>query len=245
MTKSATATDGGFRTDTEAKHRSGPPTPKERQDANTPIGDLMDALISYTAPLVFNPWLERDLRDLSPLFYKTRRRSLMRHFDCDARYLLVGEAPGYQGCHFSGVPFTSERLISQDKIPRVFNVYKGHVRPLFNEPSATVVWRTLYDLHIEQETVLWNAFPWHPFKSGRIMSNRGPTSKELDAGAEAMKLVRAAFPDAHVIAIGMKAKELLRRTSIIPYACVRHPSMGGARKFAEHMRNVVAYDEEV
>ena len=59
----------------------------------------------------FNPWRDHDpTTDLHPDAHAQRLARPKRHLACDARFLLIGEAPGHQGAKVSGIPFTSERL---------------------------------------------------------------------------------------------------------------------------------------
>lgn len=83
---------------------------------------LVDSL-PVNLPGLFNPWKERcefDICDDAPQF---RRERLRAHLNCDAKFILVGEAPGYQGCRYSGVAFTSESLILNGTIPRIERPY--------------------------------------------------------------------------------------------------------------------------
>ena len=48
-----------------------------------------------------------------------------------------------------------------------------------------------------------------------------------------------AFPDAKVIAIGLKSEELLRALDVQPNGHLRHPAYGGARQFAEGLRRLI------
>lgn len=67
---------------------------------------------------VFNPWQDYDkAHDLDKESSEKRRENLSKYIKerKDVKYILIAEAPGYQGCHFSGIPMTSERLILDDK----------------------------------------------------------------------------------------------------------------------------------
>jgi uracil-DNA glycosylase len=158
-----------------------------------------------------------------------------------ARYILIGEAAGYQGCKVSGIPFTSERLILADEIPRVRSDGQrltSRPRP-WSEPSATIVWSTLRALGIADHTILWNAFPWHPHKPGNLHSNRTPTSAERELGLPVLEELLRLHPEATVFAVGRNAEWALQFMSR-PAIALRHPSMGGATKFREGLRRVSA-----
>src|SRR5262249_44029953 len=64
---------------------------------------------------VFNPWWRIDEEnDIGPRCPATRRKQLAGYFSerlGKARLAIVGEALGYRGGHFSGIPMTSERML--------------------------------------------------------------------------------------------------------------------------------------
>lgn len=212
-----------------------------------PLDNLIYLISVFRAPNVFNPWGEAD-QDYDPTFlreeagYIERQANLRAHFSCPKPlYLLVGEAPGYQGCRYSGIAFTSERLIEEGKIPRVTSRQLTSRPKPWSEPSATVVWRVLHSLGIAESTVLWNAFAWHPHKPGYPLSNRPPTHKELVDGEDVFFEVVDYFSKqgTKIIAVGRTAEYLLEYLAYPSFATVRHPSMGGAKKFEEGMRKIV------
>lgn len=185
--------------------------------------------------LAFNPWTERDeLNDGSLNGPVHRLRRLRAHLCTDAARILVGEAAGYQGCHVSGIAFTSERVIMAGDVPRVGGDGKRlsmRMRP-WSEPSATTVWKTLHALDIAHDTILWNAYPWHPFQAGNSHSNRTPSRVERASGLPVLVALLGAFPRADVFAVGRHAQQAISELgrSAIP---LRHPSMGGAVLFRE------------
>jgi hypothetical protein len=122
-----------------------------------------------------------------------------------APVLLVGEAAGYRGARVSGLPFTSERQLTGAGLA---------------EATATIVHRVLAALGLEEEVLLWNAVPTHP---GTASSNRRPTAGEIGEGRRFLdELARGR----RVLAIGRVAA----CATGAPY--VRHPSHGGASRFA-------------
>ena len=137
---------------------------------------------------------------------KVRRDRLERYLEerRHAPLLLVGEAPGYRGTRVSGIALTSERQLTGS----------GPA-----EATATIVHRTLHELGIADDVVLWNLVPTHP---GTETSNRPPTPAEIDASEPfLLELVNGR----RAIAVGRLAHARLGG----PY--VRHPSHGGALAF--------------
>ena len=200
------------------------------------LASRLVATLPENPPNLFNPWV-------TPCEYDHpsagggpdgRLERLERHLECDAKVILVGEACGYQGCRYSGIAFTSERLLMEGAIPRIAPPDdRLSVRPKpFSEPSATIVWKTLYKLGLAEGTVLWNALPLHPHRPGEPWSNRTPADGELVLGRDALVLLLEHFRGALVIAVGRKAELALTNIGLPFDAAVRHPANGGATAFA-------------
>lgn len=134
-------------------------------------------------------------------------RDRLRHYlerQREASILLVAEAPGYRGTRVSGIPLTSERQLTG-------------AGPA--EATATIVHRTLAELGIEDDVLLWNLVPTHP---GTEISNRRPTRVEQEAGEP---FLAELAQGRSAIAVGRLAHARLGG----PY--VRHPSRGGGVRF--------------
>jgi hypothetical protein len=207
-----------------------------RRRQSTMNSELLNALTNFTSPGVFNPWSDSD-----PLDHQfqagNRLARLKQHFDVNPRLLLIGEAPGYRGCHFSGVPFTNERLILEKQIPRVDPDGRLTIRDLpFSESSATIVWGMLHELGIADHVVMWNAFAWHPYKTGKPESNRAPSESELRAGRHVLCGILEHFADVPVIPVGRKAEKILKQLDVKAEPWLRHPANGGAPSFREGLR---------
>ena len=179
---------------------------------------------------LFNPWRDYCAHDAAGNGTVEKFDRLALHLECQPRFILVGEAPGYQGCRYSGIAFTSERLLGEGSIPRIpLLSSRLSTRPLpFSEPSATIVWKTLYQLGIAEHTILWNALQLHPHHPDNVWSNRTPTPSEISLGEPALRLLIEAFPLAKIIAVGKKSEGLLREMEIPMAGSVRHPANGGA-----------------
>lgn len=184
----------------------------------------------------FNPWLDWHEEDdpASPdAGPEGRVIRLAHHLARRPRFILCGEAPGYQGAKTSGIAFTSERQLVEGVIPGVPRL-SGRLtkRDLsFAEPSATIVWKALYRLRVQEEVITWNAVQMHPHKPGLPWTNRTPTDAELEHGRPCLEKLCEAFPDAKWVAIGRKAEGLLAAANIAAAATVRHPANGGAGEF--------------
>lgn len=190
---------------------------------------------------LFNPWRDRCPYDAPGNGPTEKLERLALHLDCDPEFILAGEAPGYQGCRYSGIAFTSERLLGEGAIPRIPALAdRLSTRRLpFSEPSATIVWKTLYRLGIAERTILWNAMQLHPYRPDNLWSNRTPSPSEISLGEPALRLLIDAFPSAKIIAVGKKSEGLLHEMAIPIAGSVRHPANGGATEFAAGLKNMM------
>lgn len=206
------------------------------------VREFVENLTEYRFEGAFNPWGEQCTLDAFENAATVRRNRLFQHLSCpEPKVLLVGEAPGYQGCRYSGIAFTSERLVCAGEIPRVSRPPRitSRAKP-WSEPSATIVWGALQDLGLAEHALLWNAFPFHPFKPGSPFTNRRPTWHEISHGAIVMRALVALFSGVEIVPVGRVAEELLRSTGIQCANYVRHPANGGARLFREGLERIVS-----
>ncbi len=155
--------------------------------------------------------------------------------------VLIGEAPGYQGTRWTGVPFASEATLVSERSTDKYKLYGPHNNYKLlrqstpqKEPTSTIMWRTLDTLTVPP--LLWAAFPHHPYQSGKAESNRPPNTKELTYGASVIKALLQEFPSvSDIIALGNVAETLLQKEGF-SVTKVRHPSHGGATLFAQQLK---------
>jgi len=169
-----------------------------------PLSDLVDELARTSIGATYNQYARSELR-------RERLRSYLAARE-RAPVVLVGEAAGYRGARVSGLAFTSERQLTGS----------GPA-----EASATIVQRTLAELGLADDVLLWNVVPTHP---GTASSNRLPTRSEIEA---ARPFLAAVTRGRTVVAVGRVAAAALDA----PY--VRHPSHGGAAAFAAGLRRML------
>jgi uracil-DNA glycosylase len=199
---------------------------------------------------VFNPWWQIDEEnDFGPHSPAIRRKHLTVYFRerlGKARLAIVGEALGYRGGHFSGIPMTSERMLL-GKQP----VILAGIKPCrtskpsicaagFSEPTATIVWGALLKTGVlPDQFVLWNAFPWHSFDLRRgPLSNRMPNKSEQLSGCPVLKDFLELFPCEQIVALGKIAGARLEQLGVNAH-CVRHPASGGAKLFRQQIARIV------
>ena len=199
---------------------------------------------------VFDPWWQIDEEnDIGPHSPAIRRKHLTVYFRerlDKARLAIIGEALGYRGGHFSGIPMTSERMLLRKQQNIVAGIKprrtsKPGVCPNgFSEPTATIVWSALLKIGVlPDEFVLWNAFPWHSFDPHRgLLSNRMPNKSEQLSGRPVLKAFLELFPCQQIVALGKIAAAQLEQLGLNAH-CVRHPASGGAKLFRQQIAEIV------
>lgn len=189
----------------------------------------------------FDPWNQACPDDVDGDGIARRRAALASHFACRApRLLLVAEAPGYQGARLSGVAMTSEALIWQGAVPRVgsYGLRLSTRAALWREPTATIVWRALYEHGLAEHTLLWNLFPWHPHPAGAPLRNRAPDRDEQALGLEVLRDLIAALPQRVTVAAVGRIAQAGLATAGVDSPALRHPSNGGAPAFRSQLADL-------
>jgi uracil-DNA glycosylase len=221
------------------------------------IEEFLRLLKKSPSGAVFNPWWQVDKKnDIVPKAPRTRREQLGAYLLerlGKARLAVIGEALGYRGGHFTGIPMTSERMLLGQK--KIAGIEPKHLfssiapqrtsKPQkcaqgFSEPTATIVWSIVLQLGLSPEQfVLWNAFPWHSFDWRRgMLSNRTPSQAERSAGVPVLKAFLELFPCHEVVALGRIAASQLKDLGVDAHY-VRHPASGGAKLFRQQIAKIV------
>ena len=172
-----------------------------------------------------------DKKDANKLRIKNLK-TYIESFNQKPKFLFIGEAPGFRGCRFSGIPFTSEKQLV-DKNFHLNGLQTSKNKP-FSESTATIFWSIMEQHH--NKFFIWNAIPFHPHKKNDICKNRPPRKKELQQFENFLKeLISLIKPEYEkIISIGKKAEKILNELKI-DKKYIRHPSHGGKSSFEEEI----------
>jgi len=161
---------------------------------------------------------------------RIRRNNLRKYLESHPEkpvVLLVGEAPGYRGCLFSGVPFTSEAQLCSGELP--FSGERSScIDPIWTERTAKAFWKVTKKYH--PKFIAWNSFPFHPHPPNIVLKNRRPNMREIESYSDTLSDMISQIEPKVIIAVGREAETTLRNMNYDP-KYVRHPARGGAKKF--------------
>ncbi len=192
-----------------------------------------------STPRYFNPYYPQDNSEIDlPHAHQIRRDNLRNYlgsFEEKPSVLIIGEAPGWRGCRFSGVPFTSEAQLSRRQLPFSGQRSSRGAAPLA-ESSATIFWRLLKPYH--PRFFVWNCIPFHPHQPDLPFSNRTPTGSEISRHAPLLLHLLALLSPERIVALGRSAQHSLEQIEV-PATYVRHPSHGGAKAFQAGMERLL------
>lgn len=227
---------------------------------NDNLTHFLTSLSAYKGENVFNPWRDTDadyevdhaisIRQKQLTDYLTRRIGR-------AKILLIAEACGYQGGHFSGIAMTCERMLLNQH-PKVtsrmilgregtrtsrmdspFLTKAAQKEKGFNEPTDSVVWSACLEAGLApDEFLLWNIFPFHPYKKGNLLTNRTPTDEELAIGLTYTKELLSLTGPLPLFAIGRKSEVTLTKAGF-SVTGLRHPANGGASIFRAQLKEAL------
>lgn len=163
----------------------------------------------------------------------------------------MAEALGFQGGKFTGIPMTSERMLT-GLVPEVpptailggepgRRTSREEVRKQgMAEPTATIVWKWICASGLPPEAFfLWNAFPWHPYRREKgLLSNRPITPGERAQGLPVLEKLYSLLEKPELVAVGNHAHLLLEGAGLA-HRRVRHPANGGAALFRSGMDAII------
>lgn len=213
-----------------------------------PLIDVLAALPHQDG--LFNPYASTALLPTPTAYDEVgeeadaiRRSNLKRYLEnvtaAGADVVLCGEAPGYQGCRFSGVAFTSEVQIAERR-PELAGLEllpqaRGGRRKFMREPSAQAVWEAMD--RAPRPFILWNSVQLHPHTPGSPLTNRTPRREEVALGKASLLLLLELVKPRLVVAVGNTAQAALASLGIESEA-VRHPAYGGKPHFLKGLETL-------
>lgn len=158
--------------------------------------------------------------------------------------ILIGEAPGYRAGMLTGIPFTCPRNIAQSGAP-FFKEKRQELQCGGSvwEASSSAVWEVLERLN--SHVLLWNVFPFHPYKKGEPTSNRQPFSKEVQIGSRFLDSILDIFQPKNILAVGRLSERVISSNKKVSnYRYVRHPSYGGKVEFQTLLADILTSDQK-
>ena len=173
----------------------------------------------------------------APNIRQDNLRRYLESFTTTPQILMIGEVPGWRGCRFSGVPFTSEAQLVGKILPFDGNQSSAASTP-YKEATATIFWQLMAPYY--PSFLVWNCIPFHPHQPGVPLSNRTPSQLEITCYRSILKGFIAQLRPNLIIAIGRQPEKALQKIGVSA-TVVRHPSHGGSKLFQSQITAIMSY----
>lgn len=169
--------------------------------------------------------------------------------------ILVGESPVYKGSQKTGIPFTDEYKIGNEKITLLHHKdQQGHIikndttENLNRDRSSAIIWN---ELGIDMEHVLlWNIFPFYAHEEDFFVARRQLTPEEEKIGYHFLELILEEFPSIKVILVAgeiashviLKHEELKKKYHI---CYISHPNAVAKEEFIARFKKAFELKENI
>lgn len=160
--------------------------------------------------------------------------------------ILIGTSPVLYGGRKTGIPFTDEYYISNEKIfllqqkdERGYEILTTGDEKLGKDRVSEIIWTGL-EKEIE-DILLWNIFPFYPHVRGMYSCRRPITAEEGESGYHFLQLILEEIPSIHVILVaGDQASEVIRNHEELKEKYqifhVGHPNLGARDEFIARVK---------
>lgn len=169
--------------------------------------------------------------------------------------ILVGESPLYQGSQKTGIPFTDEYKIGNEKISLLRHKdQQGHIiknettEDLKRDRSSAIIWNGL-GIHMEN-VLLWNIFPFYVHEKDFFTARRQLTTEEERDGYHFLQLILEEFPSIKMILVaGDMASSVISKHAELKEKYqihyISHPNAVAKNEFIERLKNALALKEDI
>lgn len=204
---------------------------------------FVEAISIPMLPRVHNPWGQICPLEVGVQGAEDRKARLQAHLDCPTPALIiVGNAAGHQEARYTGIPFTTEKLLSDGIVPRVpLPRSKGRIMKrdeVIQNRTAEIVWQTLHQNGMAESTLLCNAMPWHPEGERGYASDRRPTYREINLGRIYLQAMLDMYPNVPVAAVGVIAEKSLRDLNV-EFSSLKDPDSFGDTEFNKSINQLI------
>jgi hypothetical protein len=189
----------------------------------------------------FNPYIDKCKIHDNVDSPKIRRNNLKLYLEAmdylKPRDLWIAEAVGAKGSRRTGIPLIPENLL--DRCSELLQTKEKFKKATKTKTegilTANIIWREIENLKIIP--FLWNTVLHHPHTQQNKLKNRTPNVSEIKLYIPILERIIYYFQFQKIICIGKISYSFLSSLSI-NCSYVRHPSMGGIKKFREGILNL-------
>lgn len=169
--------------------------------------------------------------------------------------ILIGTSPVLYGGRKTGIPFTDEYYISNEKIfllqqkdERGYEILTTGDEKLGKDRVSEIIWTGLEE-EIE-DILLWNIFPFYPHVRGMYSCRRPITAEEGESGYHFLQLILEEIPSIHVILVaGDQASEVIRNHEELKEKYqifhVGHPNLGARDEFIARVKKAMEFKQNI